>query len=188
MCARWSGAVRARSSRRLFVRAGAPLEPDAAESALHAFLETYGARIAALSRPFDGVEAALDTLAASGARLSVCTNKPSALARQLLDALDLTGRFERIVGPEDVPATKPDPAHLLTAVGEGDDARFIALVGDSEPDLLAARGAGAASVLFTNGYSEKPVSALGADRLFDSFSALPALLAELAAAAGRQDR
>lgn len=173
---------------RAFERAGAPLEPDMAESALRAFLETYGARIAALSRPFDGVEAALDTLAASGARLSVCTNKPSALARRLLDALALTDRFDRIAGPEDVPAKKPDPAHLLAAVGEGDSARFIALVGDSEPDLLAARGAGAASVLFTSGYSEKPVSTLGADRLFDSFQALPALLAELAAAAGREDR
>ncbi|WP_439633120.1 HAD hydrolase-like protein [Glycocaulis sp.] len=166
---------------RAFDRAGAVLEPDMAESALSHFLMTYGADIAAHSRPFDGVEAALDVLAASGARLSVCTNKPSALARQLIEALDLTGRFERITGPEDAPARKPDPSHLLAAAGEGDTGRFIALVGDSEPDALAAQGAGVACLLFSRGYSEKPVSTLGADRLFDHFDDLPAMLAELAA-------
>ncbi|WP_429910515.1 HAD-IA family hydrolase [Glycocaulis sp.] len=166
---------------RAFERAGAVLEPDMAESALSHFLMTYGADIAAHSRPFEGVETALDVLSASGARLSVCTNKPSALARQLMDALNLTERFERITGPEDAPAKKPDPSHLLAAAGEGDVRRFIALVGDSEPDALAARGAGTACVLFSGGYSEKPVSTLGADRLFDSYGDLPAILAELAA-------
>lgn len=166
---------------RAFERAGARLEPEVTDTALAHFLRTYGADIAAHSRPFDGVEAALDVLAASGARLSVCTNKPSALARQLMDALDLTARFERICGPEDAPARKPDPAHLAAAVGEGDPRRFIALVGDSEPDALAARGAGAACLLFLGGYSEKPVSTLGADRLFDDFSDLPRLLAGLMA-------
>ncbi|MFC4725258.1 HAD hydrolase-like protein [Glycocaulis abyssi] len=166
---------------RAFDRAGAVLEPDMAESALSRFLMTYGADIAAHSRPFEGVERALDVLSASGARLSVCTNKPSALARQLMDALNLTARFERITGPEDAPAKKPDPSHLLAAAGEGDPGRFIALVGDSEPDALAAQGAGAACVLFSRGYSEKPVSTLGADRLFDSYGDLPAILAELAA-------
>jgi phosphoglycolate phosphatase len=166
---------------RAFERAGTPLEAQTADAALAAFLDTYGERIAALSRPFEGVEAALDVLADNGARLSVCTNKPSALARQLMDALGLTGRFERITGPEDTSAKKPDPAHLLTAVGSGPAKRFVALVGDSEPDALAARGAGAASVLFLGGYSEKPVSTLGADRLFDDFGELPSILAALAA-------
>lgn len=166
---------------RAFERAGAPLDESVTEAALAHFLKTYGDDIAAHSRPFDGVEAALDALAAAGARLSICTNKPSALARKLMDTLVLSGRFERITGPEDTAAKKPDPAHLLTAIGQGAPDRFIALVGDSEPDALAARGAGAACILFTGGYSEKPVSTLGADRLFESFSDLPGLLAELAA-------
>ena len=166
---------------RAFERARAPLEPAITELALTHFLQIYGEDIAADSRPFEGVEAALDVLAASGARLSICTNKPTALARLLTDQLGLTARFERICGPEDAPAKKPDPAHLFAAVGQGEPGRFIALVGDSEPDALAARAAGAACVLFAGGYSEKPVSTLGADRLFDDFGALPALLAELVA-------
>lgn len=166
---------------RAFTRAGAPLDPEVTESALAHFLQTYGDDIAAHSRPFEGVEATLDLLAASGARLSVCTNKPGALARLLMDTLDLSARFERICGPEDAPAKKPDPAHLLAAVGPGAPERFIALVGDSEPDALAARAAGAPCLLFLGGYSEKPVSTLGADRLFGHFHDLPRMLAELAA-------
>ncbi|MGY6532158.1 HAD-IA family hydrolase [Glycocaulis sp.] len=166
---------------RAFERESRALEAVLHEEALHRFLEAYGADIAADSRIFDGVEDALDTLAEAGARLSVCTNKPSALARQLLDALALSQRFERITGPEDAPAKKPDAAHLFAAIGGPGEGRFVALVGDSEPDALAARAAGAAGVLYTKGYSEKPVSTLGADRLFDDFAILPGLLAELAA-------
>ncbi len=166
---------------RAFERESRALEAALHEEALHRFLEAYGADIAVESRIFDGVEAALDTLTQAGATLSVCTNKPSALARQLLDALALAGRFERITGPEDAPAKKPDPSHLLAATGDPVAGRFVALVGDSEPDALAARAAGAAGVLYTRGYSEKPVSTLGADRLFEDFATLPGLLAELAA-------
>ncbi len=165
---------------RAFERQGKPLETSAHDAAVAHFLEVYGADIAAESRIFDGVEAALDRLAEAGASLSVCTNKPGALARQLLDALARSSRFERITGPEDAPAKKPDPAHLITATGGIVAGRFVALVGDSEPDALAAIHAGAASVIFTRGYSEKPVGTLGADRLFDDFAMLPGVLAELA--------
>ncbi|MFN3834699.1 MAG: HAD hydrolase-like protein [Glycocaulis sp.] len=166
---------------RAFERESRVLEAALHDEALHRFLEAYGADIAAESRIFDGVEAALDTLTEAGASLSVCTNKPSALAVQLLDALQLSARFERITGPEDAPAKKPDAAHLLAATGGAVTGRFVALVGDSEPDALAAQAAGAASVLYTKGYSEKPVSTLGADRLFDDFAVLPGLLADIAA-------
>jgi len=39
------------------------------------FVSSYDARIAELSRPFPGLESALDALAARGFRLAVCTNK-----------------------------------------------------------------------------------------------------------------
>jgi len=155
--------------------------PDAAlvSERLEVFLSAYAADIARLSRPFEGVEAALDTLAQSGARLSVCTNKPGYLALPLLDALGLSSRFERIIGPEDAPAKKPDPAHLLTAFGGESVGPASMLVGDSEPDALAALAAGAGAVIFEGGYSEKPAHTLGADRLFKTYDALPDLLAEL---------
>jgi phosphoglycolate phosphatase len=162
-------------------RAGVP-EPDAGtlDARLDHFLHSYRDGIADQSAPFDGVEAALDALLDAGAELSVCTNKPTWLAVPLLEAVGLKDRFVRIIGPEDAPAKKPDPRHLETALGGRAD-RACVLVGDSEPDVLAAKAAGAWSVIFEDGYSEKPVGALGADRLFRSYGDLPGALAELIA-------
>jgi phosphoglycolate phosphatase len=162
-------------------RAGVP-EPDEVtlNARLEHFLTSYRDGIADQSAPFDGVEASLDTLIEAGAELSVCTNKPTWLALPLLETVGLSNRFVRVIGPEDAPAKKPDPRHLETALGGPAD-RSCVLVGDSEPDVLAARSAGAWSVIFEDGYSEKPAGALGADRLFRRFDELPGLLAGLVA-------
>src|SRR5215472_703257 len=44
------------------------------------YVDHYAAHIADRSRPFPGVEAALDALAGRGHRLAVCTNKLAVLA------------------------------------------------------------------------------------------------------------
>jgi len=165
---------------RAFANAGRAAPPeDELSGALELFLSVYREGIADLSRPFPGVEAALDELADAGARLSVCTNKPGWLAVPLLQALDLADRFERIVGAEDSPAKKPDPAHVLMALGGAPVEAGDILVGDSRVDFEAARAAGAGIILFENGYDEKPVRMLGADRLFNSYKNLAALTAGL---------
>lgn len=164
---------------RAYERAGAPdLSDEALEQRLNVFMDSYRGGIADHSRPFVGVLDALDLFAASGAELSVCTNKPTSLARSLLDTLGMADRFVRITGPEDTPEKKPDPRHLESAIGGKADRRTV-LVGDSEPDAAAARAAGAWCVIFEGGYSEKPARALGADRLFKHWNELPALVADL---------
>ena len=163
---------------RAFETHGKPLQDTEIDPYLTAFLKTYEAGIADRSQPFEGVFQVLETLKIAGARLSVCTNKPGYLSRLLLEELKLGQYFDRIIGADDAPAKKPDPAHLLTAFGESPE-RASFLIGDSEPDYLAARNAGAFSVLFTEGYSEKPVHTLGADRLFNHFDELPSVLGEL---------
>jgi len=162
-------------------RAGLP-EPgqEALAERLDHLLKSYRDGIADQSAPFPGVEACLDALLKAGAELSVCTNKPTWLAVPLLEAVGLKDRFVRIIGAEDSPAKKPDPRHLEAALGGAAD-RTCALVGDSEPDVLAAKAAGAWSVVFEDGYSEKPAGALGADRLFRRFDELPSALAGLIA-------
>ncbi|MFW5660109.1 MAG: HAD-IA family hydrolase [Oceanicaulis sp.] len=164
---------------RAYERAGAlALSARELDVRLDRFMDAYRSGIADQSRPFDGVVDALDVFAANGAELSVCTNKPTHLAVALLDTLNLSNRFVRIIGPEDARAKKPDPRHLTAAIGGEADERAV-LIGDSEPDALAAKAAGAWCVLFEDGYSEKPVGALGADRLFKRWSELPAIVAEL---------
>ena len=60
-------------------RAGAAEDID---EMLAEFLVHYEANIAAESRPFPGAVASLEALAASGARLAVCTNKREYLTAQ----------------------------------------------------------------------------------------------------------
>lgn len=141
-----------------------------------AFLDTYRAGIVDLSRPFDGVEDALEILAARGARLAVCTNKPPSLARPVLDAFAMLSRFDAVVGGDEAPANKPDARHLLHTIAVAGGAADRALmVGDSITDVQAARNAGVPVVLATFGYTHEKASALGADAVFDHYVEVPRL-------------
>jgi phosphoglycolate phosphatase len=163
-----------------FVLAGRDAPIDAVPGLVARFIEVYLGRIADESRPFDGVEATLDGLAAEGARLVVCTNKRTDLSLALLDALDLTRRFEAVVGADRSPAPKPDPRHVLTAIAEaGGDPAHAIMVGDSVFDIAAAKAADVPAVAVSFGYTETPVTDLGADLIIDDFTALPAAGREL---------
>lgn len=141
------------------------------------FISVYRSGIANLSRPFDGGVEILDVLKARGARLSICTNKPSGLADALIKALGLTHYFERIIGPERTEAKKPDAAHFWSAVGNAGP--NLALIGDSITDAACGQAAGIPCIILTHGYSEIPHRALGADAVLDNFSNLPETLEKL---------
>ena len=85
----------------------------------------------------------LDTLAAHGVKLAVCTNKLEALTHDLIDALGWNGRFAGIIGGDTLPQRKPDPAPVHEAVRRAGGGR-AAFVGDSINDTDAARAAGLA--------------------------------------------
>src|SRR5665213_403742 len=76
------------------------------------FIDYYAEHIADASRPFDGLEKALDELQAQGYRLAVCTNKLEWLSKRLLDKLGLSARFAAICGADTFGVSKPDPAIL----------------------------------------------------------------------------
>lgn len=156
-----------------FQAAGATLEEARAPELFDRFIAHYLDHIADESRPFPGVEAALDSLKASGARLAVCTNKRTDLSLALLDALDLTRRFDAVIGADAAPACKPDPRHLTTAVAAAGGAMDRAiLVGDAGTDAGAARAAGAGLILVSFGYTEVPARDLAPDLLIDHFDQL----------------
>lgn len=168
-----------------FHAAGQVLHPARLEVLFERFIPHYLGRIAEESRPFPGCEAALDALRAGGARLCVCTNKPTGLSVALLDALDLSRRFEAVIGPDAAPAAKPDPRHLQAAVDAagGHMGRAI-LVGDSSTDAGAARAAGAGLILVSFGYTEIPAADLGPDALVHDYGDLPAACLRLLDACG----
>lgn len=137
------------------------------------FVEIYAQDIARDSRPFPGVEAALDGLRAEGATLSVCTNKRTALSEKLLRALGLRDRFAAVIGADSVPDRKPAAGHYIAAVGAaGGELRRSVMVGDSGTDSRAAQAAGAPVILVRFGYCEEDVDALGADVLISEFMEL----------------
>ena len=112
------------------------LPPGAEDEDFPRLLDFYDDGIAVSTRLYDGVEEALDALAADGAILSVCTNKPQALAEKLLAALGIRDRFAALVGADTLPVRKPDPRPYAAAVERagGAVARSF-LVGDTETDL-----------------------------------------------------
>jgi phosphoglycolate phosphatase len=107
------------------------------------FIAHYAAHIADRSRPFPGLDGALDRLAAHGCRLVVCTNKLERLSRLLLDALGLSTRFAAICGQDTFGIQKPDPEILRRTIQAAGGALDRAImVGDSGTDIATARAAG----------------------------------------------
>lgn len=151
-------------------RAGAAFSAERLDQLTKAYIEFYRADIAGASRTFPGVEAAIDELAALGAKIAVCTNKRTDLSQQLLDALGLRMRFSAIVGADAVAQRKPHPDHFRAAVTRaGGIVRRAIMIGDSAADVGTARGAGAPVALVRFGYSEEDVEHLGADVLLDDY-------------------
>jgi phosphoglycolate phosphatase len=137
------------------------------------FIEYYAAHIADASRPFDGLEKALDDLEANGYRFAVCTNKLEGLSKLLLERLGLTARFAAICGADTFGVSKPDPAILRETVAlAGGQLSGAIMVGDAGPDIGVARRAGIPVVGVTFGYTDVPIADLKPDRLIGHMSEL----------------
>jgi phosphoglycolate phosphatase len=159
---------------------GLHLPPAEIDALFEEYLALYAAHIADRSRPFPGLEAALDALAADGCILAVCTNKLEWLSVRLLDALGLSRRFAAICGQDTFPMRKPDPEMLrLTIAKAGGSADRAVMVGDSMTDVLTAKNAAVPVVVVDFGYTDTPPAQLGADRLISHFDALPAAVRSL---------
>jgi phosphoglycolate phosphatase len=144
------------------------------------YLTHYAEHLADRSRPFPGLDRALDELAAYGFRMAVCTNKLEWLSVRLLDALDLSPRFAAICGQDTFGLQKPDPAILVeTLRAAGGTVAAAVMVGDSETDIATARAAGVPVVAVDFGYSEQPIATLAPDRVISHFNELPAAVVEL---------
>jgi phosphoglycolate phosphatase len=146
------------------------------------FIAHYADHVADRSRPFPGVVEALDTLAARGCRLAVCTNKLEWLSVRLLEALGLAHRFVAICGQGTFAVQKPHPdaLHETLRRAGGTIGRAV-MVGDSETDIATAKAAGVPVIAVDFGYTDVPVTELGPDRIISHFNSLPDSIAELLA-------
>src|SRR5437773_4685395 len=144
------------------------------------FIDYYAEHIADLSRPFEGLETALDDLAARGYRFAVCTNKLEWLSKLLLDQLGLSARFSAICGADTFGVSKPDPAILRQTVAlAGGQLSSAIMVGDAGPDIGVARRAGVPVIGVGFGYTDVPIADLKPDRLINHMNELPAAVESL---------
>jgi phosphoglycolate phosphatase len=117
----------------------------------------------------------MDDLTARGVALAVCTNKTKRMTDLLIDALGWSDRFAAVVAADTLTVRKPDPAPLLEAIARAGGGK-AAFVGDSITDAETAKAAGIPFVAVGFGYCDRPVEALGADAVIDSYAQLvPAL-------------
>ena len=147
--------------------------PDGEERArlIHHFLAHYEANLTAETHPFPGAEDCLAHLRDAGAALAVCTNKPHGLAVKVLEGLGLSGWFAVVLGRESLPVCKPDPTPLLYILAETGAARGV-MIGDTQTDLDAARGANMPCMLASFGYGTPDLRLEGAEQRFDDYEAL----------------
>jgi phosphoglycolate phosphatase len=147
------------------------------------FIAYYADHLVDRSRPYPGVEAALDALSGRGCTLAVCTNKLERLSVQLLASLGLAGRFVAICGQDTFSMSKPHPEALLgTLRRAGRTLDGAVMVGDSVTDIAAAKAAPMPVVAVDFGYSDIPVADLGPDRIISHYRDLPEAVEMLLAA------
>src|SRR5215471_16195227 len=138
------------------------------------FIAYYADHVADRSRPFPGVEAALDVLAGRGYTLAVCTNKGERLSVRLLESLGLASRFAAICGQDTLAVQKPHPEALLgTLRRAGGNLDRAVMVGDSPTDIATARAALIPVVAVDFGYTDVPVMEFGPDKIISHYSHLP---------------
>ena len=157
-----------------------PVEEDEIERWYPQLLEAYANDIDRHSVVYPGAMAAVEALRQDGFGVGICTNKPEALAEQLLVSLGVRDAFASLVGADTLAVRKPDPKPLFEAARRaGGDPAMCLLVGDSDTDRNTAAAAGVPSVLVTFGPSGEDMAALRPEGLLERFEDLPGMVARL---------
>ena len=160
---------------------GRTMTTDDVSRLMKDFIAYYADHIADASRPFEGLETALDDLEAQGFRFAVCTNKLEWLSKLLLEKLDLSRRFAAICGADTFGVSKPDPTILRQTVARaGGQLPESIMVGDAGPDVGVARRAGIPVIGVAFGYTDVPIAELKPDRLIGHMRELPEAVSSLA--------
>ncbi len=146
---------------------------------LSRFMEIYGARLTAITRPYPGVRETLNLLHGEGWRMGVCTNKREAFARAIVDDLELSEFFSIVSGPDTFGVSKPDPRQLLETAKAAGGYSPVFFVGDSEVDVASAQAAGYPVIALTYGYSKVPLESLSPDALLSDFTEVPGAIGVL---------
>ncbi len=158
------------------------VEEEAIERWYPFLLDAYAQGIDRHTVLYPGAMEAVEALGRAGFGVGICTNKPEALAEQLLVSLGIRDAFASLIGADTLAVRKPDPEPLFEAARRaGGDPALCLLVGDSDTDRNTAAAAGVPSVLVTFGPSGEDMVALNPEGLLERFEDLPEMVTRLLA-------
>jgi phosphoglycolate phosphatase len=150
--------------------------PDLAAEYIRVYRMNAEETMAQLTTVLPGARDAIDALHGTGIRLAMVSQKFRYLVEPVLAREGW--QFEVVLGGEDVPAYKPDPAGLLLALQQlGVDAEDAIFVGDTTVDAQAAAKAGLRFIgVLTGPTTHADFDSLTALTLLDSVADLPGYL------------
>lgn len=135
------------------------LTAEEAEEAVEIYGRRYNTEGLYENKVYEGIAEILETLKNGGARLSVATSKPTALAERILSHYGLRGYFGTVSGgePEGPRALKAGVIECVLKDNEITDRSAALMIGDRKHDLLGAQSAGidSAGVLWGYGGAEE---------------------------------
>ena len=159
------------------------VRPDAGqlEELVAMFVEEYKICATEHTRPYPHIVETLEKIHGMKIPMGVCTNKPEAFTRQILEGLSLTEYFSSVVGGDTTSTRKPDPQPVLACLrGLVSEPVSSLMIGDSVHDVHAAHAAGVTIGVVPWGYRSAPVEELGADFVLHDIAALPGMISEAA--------
>lgn len=125
------------------------------EQVLAHFTEIYARRKAENTEPYPGILDALETLALTGFKLGVLSNKPDDAVKPLCEKYFGT-RFSVLQGTTPEGKKKPDPEGLLKIVEAWAlSPSEVIYVGDSEVDIETSKRAGIRCIAVTWGFRDE---------------------------------
>lgn len=147
-----------------------PVTTELQVRAQRAYQHHYAAINGSRAQVYPGAREGLEQMAARGWKMACVTNKPTALAEQLLKSKGLDQFFAFTLGGDALPRKKPDPLPLLVACERlGSAPARTLMVGDSSNDAQAARAAGCPVLLVRYGYNHgQPIGSVDADAFTDT--------------------
>ena len=134
------------------------------------FTDFYGKNIVNESTLINGVKDFLIWSKKNNISMAVCTNKTDYLAVDLLKKIGIYDFFEYVAGHNTFDYCKPDPRHLTSVIEilNGNVKKSL-MIGDSETDANAAKGADIPIILLEDGYTEKNTTEIYHNHLVKDF-------------------
>jgi len=169
------GAGVAKLIERAFRGSRVKLDAAGVEALMPGFMEIYSNCATDTTTVSPATRRVLNYFYKAGVLQGLCTNKPEAVTRKILHALDMHCFFSSVIGGDSTAQRKPHPLPLQTVMEQlGVTPDECIMVGDSGADVGAARAAGVPVALVPDGYTGVPVESLGADFVLNGLSTLPA--------------